>query len=166
MSEEASQSVVPCTIDRVLPMRDGAAVVLKAGEMSFLILVGPFEAQAMLRELQNRPTDRPMTHDALMSVLRGFDIRVVKVVVSALLKGIFCATVFFRQDHEGGLGEEVRLDLRASDSLVLAMKSAAPLFVASSVLAQVPDASQSLREMDALPDDDEDGEDDDLSLGL
>jgi bifunctional DNase/RNase len=158
MSEEVRNEVVPCSIERILPLRDGAAVVLKASDMSFLILVGPFEAQAMFREMHHRPTDRPMTHDALVSIMLGFDIQVQKVVISALLKGIFCATVFLRQPRENALHDEVRIDMRASDSLVLALKAKAPIFVAKSVLAQVPDASESLREVDALPPDEEESD--------
>ncbi|HMS16986.1 MAG TPA: bifunctional nuclease family protein [Planctomycetota bacterium] len=151
MSEDAPNAAIPCTITRLFPMQDGGAVVLHAAEKHFVILVGLNEAQAMYREMHACPTERPMTHDALMSALEGFEITVHKVVISALLKGIFCGTVILRQKKEDGMCQEVRMDARASDSLVIALKAKAPIFVAAAVLKEAPDASDSLREIDSLP---------------
>ena len=52
------------------------------------IWVGIFEANAIALEIEKTTTPRPMTHDLLRNVLRGFDARVTRVVA-----GRSCGTI-------------------------------------------------------------------------
>ncbi len=148
MNAKSGADLVPARVSRVLPFRDSAAVVLVAEGKSFLIYVGLNEASAIVRELQGERPDRPLTHDLLAYVLTGFDIAVTNVVVSSIVNGVFCATVVLAQSRPDGTRAEVRLDARASDSLVLALKSKAALLVTRRVLDEVEDVASLLSEID------------------
>lgn len=150
MSDEGLE-LLEVKIDRVLGVREGSAqaVVLEREGKKFFIFVGPFEGAAVRRELEGESSERPMTHDLLDFVLRGFDVVVAKVVISALLNDVFCATITLTRGT-GAATEEVRLDARASDSLVVALKAKAPLFVTRRVFDAVEDASEHLAKLDAL----------------
>ena len=148
MASDPGLELVQVTIERVIGFRDGAAsaVVLAHAEKRFLIFVGPTEGIAVQRELSEQRADRPATHDLLDYILRGFDIEVKTVVVSSIVNNVFCATVTLNQKgNDGGPSNQVRLDARASDSIVIALKAKVPLWVTRRVLDVVEDASEHLK---------------------
>lgn len=147
MPSDPGLELLPATVERVLPFRDSAAVVLRAEEKPFMIFVGRYEAQAIMRELEGERTERPLTHDVITYVLTGFDIKVSRIVVSSIVNSVFCATLILTRD--GADPEEVRLDIRASDSLVLALKTGVPIWVARRVHDQVEDVTEALERIDA-----------------
>jgi uncharacterized protein len=147
MAGDPGLDLVEVSIERVIGFRESAAaaVVLSHPQKRFLIFVGPAEGSAVQRELANQRADRPATHDLLDYILRGFDIEVKKVVVSSIVNNVFCATVILNQKgQEGAPSNEVRLDARASDSIVIALKAKVPLWVTRRVLDVVEDATEHL----------------------
>jgi uncharacterized protein len=142
-------------VERVLGWREGSAhaVVLEREGKRFLIFVGPFEGAAVKRELAEERAERPLTHDLLDNVLKGFDVSVAKVVVSALVNEVFCATItLVRDPGEGEPRTEVRLDARASDAVVVALKAKAPLYVTRRVFDAVSDMTEQVKKLEAAAD--------------
>lgn len=142
----------PVKIDRVIgnPKQE-FAVVLRAPEKAFLIFVGEQEAVTIFRELKSVKVQRPMPHDLVVNVMAAFDISVRAIVISSIVQSIFCATLLLNRDDAGGSGgmrEEVRLDLRASDAMILALKTGRELCVSREVLFQVEDVSAQLADAD------------------
>ena len=138
-------------VERVLGWREGSAhaVVMERDGKRFLIFVGPYEGGAIKRELAGEKPERPLTHDLLDFILRGFEIRVVKVVVSALVNEVFCATLTLeRGATPGAPRDEVRLDARASDAVVVALKAKAPLYVTRRVFEGVEDVTPHLKKLE------------------
>jgi bifunctional DNase/RNase len=149
MAGDPGLELVEVKIERVIGFREtqAAAVVLAHPEKKFLIFVGPAEGAAVQRELSQQRADRPATHDLLDYVMKGFDIEVKKVVVSTIMNNVFCATLILTQKPQGGgPSHEVRLDARASDSIVIALKAGVPLQVTRRVLDAVEDATKNLEE--------------------
>jgi uncharacterized protein len=147
---DASLDLLEVSIERVLGVREGSAqaVVLEREGKRFLIFVGPAEGAAVRRELAGERAERPLTHDLLDYVLRAFDVAVTKVVISALVNDVFCATISLTQ-RIGDDVNEVRLDARASDSIVVALKAKAPLYVTRRVFDVVDDVSEQLEKLEA-----------------
>ena len=137
------------------PVRDTAAVLLGNDEKVFMIFVGIYEAAAIIRELQHEKTERPLTHDVIKSVLVGFDIGVKKVIISSIVQNVFCATLVLERTTAGadgqpsGMSEEVRIDLRASDSIVVALKTASEIWVSRRVFDHVEDVKSQLQDGEA-----------------
>jgi hypothetical protein len=146
MSHDPGPRLIPATVERVLPFRDSAGVVLDCGGKKFMIFVGMFEAAAIMRELRGERTERPLTHDVIAYVMTGFDIEVTQVVISSIVSHVFCATLILRQ--RGPEPQEVRLDLRASDALVIALKVSSGISVTQRVLDEVDDVTETLQTMD------------------
>jgi bifunctional DNase/RNase len=147
MASDPGVDLVPARIDRILPFRDMSAVVLEAAGKKFMIMVGQYEAFALMREIRGEKPDRPLTHDVIGYLLTGFDIEVRRVVISSLVNDVFCATLVLAQAGEPAR-PEVRLDIRASDSLVIAKKTGTPISVTRRVLDQVEDVTQALLRID------------------
>jgi bifunctional DNase/RNase len=106
-------------------------VVLKAqDEERYLpIWIGPFEADAIAMELQGMEVPRPMSHDLLKQVIALLGGRLSRVEIHDLRNDTFYARLIL--DHND---QEVAVDARPSDSIALAVRTQAPIFVEGSVM--------------------------------
>jgi uncharacterized protein len=100
-----------------------------SGERYLPIWIGPFEAQAIANEIQGKKFPRPLTHDLLASTIGSLKGKVSRIVINDLRDKTFFASIIIER------GEEVvSLDARPSDSIALAVRAAAPIFVAEKIL--------------------------------
>jgi bifunctional DNase/RNase len=108
-------------------------VILKEldGERVLPIWIGENEAKAIALELSGKKFARPLTHDLLMSVIVGLRARVERVVISELRDNTFYAVVLVQRDSDF-----VSIDARPSDSIALALRAKAAIFVADELLAE------------------------------
>ncbi|MCI1665803.1 MAG: bifunctional nuclease family protein [Atopobiaceae bacterium] len=108
------------------------------GEVGALpIRIGAVEASAIGMGIDPEKTDRPMTHDLLVSTVSalGAEIKSVSVV---RVEG----TTFFAQVNlVGSDGSHVSIDARPSDAIALAVRIKAPIFASEEVMttAACPD---------------------------
>ena len=129
------------------PTPNGAAVLLGDDDKTFVIFIGFYEAAALLRELKEEQPARPLTHDLLQSVFLGFDLEIQKIIVTDIVDNAFCATLILEQrmgQPSDSLRNEVRIDARPSDCMVLAVKNEADIYVTREVYDQVRDFSEFL----------------------
>lgn len=148
MSDTALEKI---RIKKVLgPINTGTAVLLGNDEKTFVMFIGPNEGAALLRELNHETPPRPMTHDLLSYILAGFEVKIKQIIISDIVDNTFCATLVLEQlcrDGEGGWNgkrNEVRIDARPSDCLVLALKEQVDVFATRSVLERVQDVSEGM----------------------
>lgn len=95
------------------------------GERILPIWIGPNEAGVIALELSGMAYKRPLTHDLLRSIMNGFNAELQKIVVSSLKDNTFYAK-FYIQASES---EIIEIDARPSDSIAMALKMNAPIFV-------------------------------------
>jgi len=95
------------------------------------IYVGIFEALAIMMELEDHTSPRPMTHDLLKSVIDSLGAKVVSVLVSDLKVVTFYAQITLNV----GNGNVIKVDSRPSDALALALRADAPIYVAEEVMS-------------------------------
>lgn len=145
------------TIRRIIgPTPQGAAVLVGNDKKTFAVFVGPYEAAAMVREINHEKLPRPLTHELVQSVFLGFEIGVKQVIVSDLADQTYFATLVLEQRIKGedgaptGQRNEVRIDARPSDCFVLALKNNADIFVTRDVFDQVEDVSAHPNQLFAL----------------
>lgn len=130
MSELVPMAIKGLMLD---PVSNSPIIVLKdADEKCFLpIWVGIFEANAIALQLENITTPRPMTHDLLRNMIKELDAHVSRVVINDLRDSTFFAQIGLV------IGDRtLELDARPSDAIALALRVAAPIFVAQTVLDQ------------------------------
>lgn len=106
-------------------------VVLKdiANERFLPIWIGPSEADAITVELQGIQVARPLTHDLLRSIISAVGLQVDYIVVNDLRNETFYGTIMMDFN-----GRTLEIDARPSDAIALAVRVAAPIFVAESVM--------------------------------
>ena len=127
---------IRCELIRIMITETGdhQVIVLKeaAGERTFPIVIGFFEAAAIDRRIKGHMMPRPMTHDLLGSVIEAMGGRLAKVVVTDLKDHTFFASLVIDRG-----GEEVLVDARPSDAIALAVAGSTPIYVEDHVLNEV-----------------------------
>jgi uncharacterized protein len=99
------------------------------------IWIGPNEAAVIALELSGVKYRRPLTHDLLKSVIDGFSAKVQKIVISSLIDNTYYAR-FYILAAENSI---VEIDARPSDSIAMALKMTAPIFVSDELNASFVD---------------------------
>ncbi len=104
------------------------------GTRTFPILIGIFEATSIDRKVKRIPTQRPLTHDLLVSVVENLGAELQDVVISELREHTYFAKLRIR--HEGDL---IEIDARPSDAIAVAVTCDPhlPIYVSEEVLGDV-----------------------------
>ena len=105
----------------------GPVVLLREieGPRVLPIWIGQNEAAVIALEISGVKYRRPLTHDLLKSVIEGFNAKVQKIVISSLKDNTYHAR-FYILAAENSI---VEIDARPSDSIAMALKMEAPIFV-------------------------------------
>ncbi len=98
------------------------------------IVIGLFEAQAILLILEKKSFPRPLTHDLLRSVIEKMKGKIVRLDIHSLKENTYYADIIIETET----GVQIRVDCRPSDGIALALRSSAPIF-ASENLMEDPD---------------------------
>jgi len=97
------------------------------------IQIGPNEAAAIWRYINDVEAPRPMTHDLLASVIRKLGGSIEKVTITELKEGVFYARIDITVGDALD-ARTIRIDARPSDSIALAVQSGLKIFVTKQVL--------------------------------
>ncbi len=109
------------------------------------IWIGHPEATAILLAIEGAEPPRPLTHDLFSNVLKSLDVVLERIEITRIEDGTFYAALVLR-------GEErtLAIDARPSDSIALALRTAAPIFVAESVMQEAGVAYADVAESDTV----------------
>jgi bifunctional DNase/RNase len=103
------------------------------GERILPIWIGQNEAHAIRRMLADEAFPRPLTHDLLHIIVEGLKAKIARVVIADLRENTFYASVIVERD-----GELLSVDARPSDSIAVALRAKAPIFVNEKLLQPPP----------------------------
>lgn len=128
--DKEKESLREAVLDRLALTNMGFALTLRAvdGADRIEMLVGFLEGQSINMAQRKEKAPRPMTHDIFKTFLDRNGWRVERVVVRDLVDGTFLADLVFQKD-----GQKQTYDARPSDSIALALRSGAKIFVAEKV---------------------------------
>ena len=122
--------LAPLSVNKVLP-----------------IWIGHAEAWGIAIQLTGIESQRPMTYDLLKEIIIATKSTIVKVEITELKEQTFYAKVHVKS-VDGSVEE---IDARPSDSIALALKMQAPIFVCDSLLNVSEEQSQSENSMPTVP---------------
>jgi bifunctional DNase/RNase len=138
--------VIPVEIRGILPANSGCAIFVGNDEKVFVIQVEHNMGAVIGMFLRDTPKERPLTHDLIASIFKGFNVTVERAVITDLKNSTYFARLILQQENE--LGRKiVEIDARPSDCLALVTAQKRPLFVATSLFHQVEDMSKWLEEI-------------------
>src|SRR5438128_4514848 len=138
--------VVPVEVRGIVPAASGCAIFVGTEEKVFVIQVEHNMGAIIGMFMRDTPKERPLTHDLIASVFKGFNITVERVIITELKNSTYYARLVLQQQNE--LGRKiVELDARPSDCIALATAQKRPLYVATSLFNQVEDMTKWLEEI-------------------
>lgn len=101
------------------------------GDRVLPIWIGPGEASAIAMQLASMQFARPLTHDLLVSLLKGLGGKVQKVLITRVEKSTYFAELIVQRD-----GQVFSVDARPSDSIAVALRVDARIYAQDSLLEQ------------------------------
>ncbi|MBL8900025.1 MAG: bifunctional nuclease family protein [Planctomycetes bacterium] len=104
----------------------------KEGERTFPIVIGPFEAQEIWRQVEGEKTPRPLTHQLLATVMERLGGYLKRVLINDLENKTFFARLVIQREDE-----ELEVDARPSDAIALATRYRCSILVSEEVLESV-----------------------------
>ncbi len=105
----------------------------KEGQRQIPIIIGVAEAAAIKMKVSNIRPPRPLTHDLLKNVIDQMGARLQSVIIDKLEGNTFYAQLFIRTAQE----KVINIDARPSDSIALALRTEAPIFVEEEVFKKL-----------------------------
>jgi len=132
-----TSELIPVTFDKIMQARSYTAIILAAEQKKFAIFTNPEVGTHLQTHMaEEEETPRPLTHELINSLLQGFTITPLQVVINDIEDTIYFARIFFEQ-QQGDLKTLVEIDARPSDSLALALMNNIPVFCKREVLDKV-----------------------------
>ena len=99
------------------------------GERRIPIIIGGFEAQAIVIKLENLDPPRPLTHDLFKKFADEFNISVSEVMIYKLEEGVFFSKLVCNNGEK-----EYAIDSRTSDAVAIALRFGCPIFITEEIL--------------------------------
>ncbi|MCU0460916.1 MAG: bifunctional nuclease family protein [Bacteroidales bacterium] len=99
------------------------------GERRIPIIIGGFEAQAIVIKLENLEPPRPLTHDLFKKFADQFNITVTEVMIHKLEDGVFFSRLVCNDGKN-----EYSIDSRTSDAVAIALRFACPIYISEEIL--------------------------------
>lgn len=113
-------------------MQAGAFAMLLGevgGQRKLPVIIGAFEAQAILIEMKGITPPRPLTYILFASVLDVLHVKLQQVLIYKANNGIFYSYLFLKTENS-----IIRVDARTSDAVALSMHMGAPILIYEDVL--------------------------------
>lgn len=101
-------------------------------QRSVPIIIGRFEAFAIILAVDGRSADRPLTHDLLNNVINKLGGLVSRILIDDMWNGTYYAKVTILAK-----GTEFVIDSRPSDAIALALRAKSPIYMAEHILRAV-----------------------------
>lgn len=99
------------------------------GERRIPIIIGGFEAQAIVVKLENLNPPRPLTHDLFKSFADQFGISISEIFISRLEDGVFYSQLVCNNGEK-----EYTIDSRTSDAVALSLRFNCPIYITEEIL--------------------------------
>lgn len=115
------------------------------GERRIPIIIGGFEAQAIVIKLENLEPPRPLTHDLFKRFADQFHIAVIEVMIYKLEEGVFFSKLVCNNGEN-----EYSIDSRTSDAVAIALRFGCPIYISEDILEKAQ-LSNSPSETDLVP---------------
>jgi bifunctional DNase/RNase len=125
--------LVECEVMRLgLDRSNNSYVVIlreKEGERLLPIWIGQAEAESIVIEMTKLRRERPLTHDLCKTLITGMGGTLRRVEITKVENRTYYAELHIRVDER-----LIKIDARPSDSIAIALRFSAPIFVQEDLL--------------------------------
>lgn len=117
-----------------LDTRTGTPIVVlndQENRRALPIWIGTAEASAIIRQLEDIKSARPMTHDLMFNIIETLGCSIEKIEINDINSDTYYASVYIKHAD----GKEEIIDARPSDAIALSLKAKTPIFATTNVVA-------------------------------
>lgn len=125
--------LIPLSFDKIMQTRTYTVVILGTKNKRFAIYTEPNIGHILQLHLTETVKPRPLTHDLMDMIFKGYGIKLKQVVINDVLDTTYFARLFLEQEI-GDIRHIVELDARPSDCITLALMTNAPVYCTREVL--------------------------------
>jgi uncharacterized protein len=104
-------------------------LIEEKGDRRIPIIIGGFEAQAIVIKLENLEPPRPLTHDLIKTFADQFNIKISEVMIHKLEDGVFYSQLVCNDGEK-----EYSIDSRTSDAVAIALRFGCPIYINEDIL--------------------------------
>lgn len=123
----------------ILPTPAGLAVFMRHKEKTGVIFVDP-SIGFSIPHLSKHP--RPLTHDAMLSMMDAFGIRLKRAGITEANENIYSAHIVMEMENEISELKITELDVRPSDAIILCTRTGIPLQMSEKIWSGMHDVSR------------------------
>ena len=98
---------------------------------AMLIWIGENEARAIYAEMEGVKNFRPLTHDLFENFIQKIEGKIQRIIITHTKDNVYYATLEVKRNKR-----LIRMDARPSDSIVMALKFKAPIFVSKNLFEE------------------------------
>ena len=133
--------MIEIRVKSIIQTPQGCALLIGNEEKTFIIHVSSGIGMAISMLARDIRRARPLTHDLIGNILKGFNMRLDRIVINDLRDNTFFARIYLHSEN-GDYKRILEIDARPSDSIALAIQQGAKMYVDESVLDQVEDVGK------------------------
>lgn len=125
--------LIMLSFDKIMQTHSYTVVVLGTKEKKFAIYADPSIGRVLQLYLTDTSKPRPLTHDLMNLIFKGFGISMKQVVINDIQDTTYFARLFLEQEMDG-TRRILEIDSRPSDCIILALINNIPVFCTKEVL--------------------------------
>lgn len=144
------KDILEASIKGIVPTSNGSALFLSTVEKVITIYIDPAMGKLIEMSLNNQKKERPLTHDLIDNVFKGFQIDLERVIINHVNEGTFYARIILKMENELGI-KLLEIDARPTDAIILALNSKKSIYIARKVLDSLEDMSEVLNKIFLKP---------------
>lgn len=119
-----TENYVPMKLDKIMFSTDRYIVILRGECTEFSFFISQGQALAINEGLSDATKFRPMTHDILVNIIEGFEIKPVMVKITKLSENTYFAELTLQEWNRLFIA-----DIRPSDAIAIAVRTNTPIYV-------------------------------------
>jgi bifunctional DNase/RNase len=119
-----TEGYISVQVDKLETIADRSIIVLKGECSELTFYISPEQALAIQEGLNKRKRFRPMTHDIIVDILEGLNIKPVMVKIITLSDNTYFAELTLQEWNRF-----LVVDIRPSDGIAIAVRTDTPIYV-------------------------------------
>jgi len=128
-----SSELIPISFYKIMQSNSYTTIVLASREKKFAIYTDPQVGKNIQNQLSRDKKHRPSSHDLIQSILQGYQIHPLQIVIQDVQDSVYFARIFLEMEHQEKK-TILEIDARPSDCITLALLSDIPMFCKREVL--------------------------------
>ena len=128
-----SSELIQISFDKIMQTRTYTVIILEGEGKKFAIYTDSNTGKILQMHLTGTEKQRPLTHDMIYSIFKGYEIQVKQLVINDIQDTIYFARLFLEQLRDD-IRHIIEIDVRPSDGITLALMSNVPVYCTRDVL--------------------------------